>query len=850
MRLLALAICAGIAAGCGSAASQDASRRSTADAASTNDASSSRPPEAASPTHPQAAAPPDRVISANTTSILAPTAEQIARWTPAPFEPLQLLGIREWEKTSFTARLAATPDGKHFITVGSRVLLWSMGGEQQPEHVFLDLAGDDQDRRLLSLAVSPDGKWFAVGDSEGTVRIWSLVDRKELAAKQLRSTGIQWLAISPDAKVFAAISYDSEVATYSVPALEQQKKFEVNTRGVERIEYAAPKRLAAAGETTSLWDTSTGAVVQQLSPGRYNFALARSPDGSRFLFGGDDSLHLWNASDLKPQAEIAHGVSGSEFVAFSPDGKFLATTNGRSVTLWNLAERRAVQVMDSFGWPIAGVCWLPQTNLLAVASDIGCTRIWGTPSAGAAVDLKPLHGPLAMPDAASKKPASPSQLESLIDLRTFPRLPGSEPSVVGQPDFHAVVPTTPDEAKIFYAYFLEKEGWTAITEPSANPATTTFDKSGFRISLSTYDAGDGKTNVMLRLAGNYDVRWAPKFDGAPIETVYEHESSVSYRTKAELVQIETTLLRKLHAAGWTGYSRLKSSHSEQPDSRDFECIQNGATLRVSIGKFPADPASYTIQYSLQDNSSWAPVPPDAGFVEFDGSTEPALVAVTKLTLDEARQFYDHELTSHGWLTRELGRAMKENYGWLSYVRNQSDLTIGLTKLPDGRTLVRVGDVGGSLWELSQKDEKPAAADAVGLEAADFPVLNASKTAKFDPINKSIEVQIEGATLAAAAEQYAKTLEPLGWTPEKGGIRSEDYTFLTFKKDDKEIDLRARPKDGAAVINFQGDGLLWTKELPGGKQIASYETWLRQNKRPPGLEGLDEYESEMRAISGP
>jgi hypothetical protein len=43
-------------------------------------------------------------------------------------------------------------------------------------------------------------------------------------------------------------------------------------------------------------------------------------------------------------------------------------------------------------------------------------------------------------------------------------------------------------------------------------------------------------------------------------------------------------------------------------------------------------------------------------------------------------------------------------------------------------------------------------------------------------------------------------------------------------------------------------LVWNKELPTGKQIVSYETWLRQNKLPAGLEMLDRYETEMRAIN--
>jgi WD40 repeat protein len=651
-----------------------------------------------------------------------PTKEQIERWTPAPFERAQLLAIREWEKTSFTARLAAVPDGEHFLVAGSRVLLWSVT-KDEPEHVFLDVTPADNDRVVLSMAMSPDGKWFAAGDSTGTVRIWGLEDRQQIVERKLGPTGIVWLAISPDSQAIATISYTSDVAIWNPATLESRKKFKVDTTGLKRIEFAAPGSLAAAGESTSLWNTSTGEKIQELSAGRYSFALGRSPDAGRFIFGGKESLRIWDIAQSRLESEITKGVSGSELLAFSPDGKFLATTNGRSVELWNLAERRAVQFIDSFGWPIVDVSWLPKTDLLVVASDIGCTRIWGTVSQGKSLGLKPLHAPVPMPKAESDAPATPAQRDQVIDLRTLPRLPDSEPMIVSQGSFHCTAPVSAAEAFSFYGYFLQKDGWARANTPSANPAAMGFQKNGFTVSVHCYDAGGGKTNVMVQSGGNYDLRRVPKLDASPIEIVYESANTVMYRTKADLVRIETALLRKLHAAGWTAYSMLKSSHSEQPDQRDMNFLQNGTTLRVSIGKSPDDAAAFNIQYSLFADNTSVPVPPDSGFVEFDGSTDPTLVAMTKLTLDQTRAFYDKELTADGWLIRERGRSLKEDHCWLSYLRGQSDVTIGLTRLPDDRTLVRVGDTAGSLWDLSQKKEEPADTNNTDLlEAVDFPVL--------------------------------------------------------------------------------------------------------------------------------
>jgi WD40 repeat protein len=821
-----------------SQATASSAASTTANADSPAGESSTR---AASTTAAASVPPPEPAVAA----IPAPTAEQIAAWTPAAFEPLELLAVREWEKTSFTAQIAALPDGKHFLVAGSRVLLWSLDGDE-PEHVFLELSAEDGDREILSLAVAPDGKWFAAGDSNGVLRSWSLEDRREIVTRDLESNGVTALAISPDGQEIATTAYDGVVSLWNADGVAPLRTFKVNTSGVERIAYVAPQMLAAAGETTTLWNTATGEADQELSPGRYSFALARSADGSRFLFGGDESLTVWDVAARKPAVEIDHGVSGSELVAFSPDGKFLATSNGRGFRLWNIAERRVVQAIEGYGYAVVGLAWLPQSNLLAVASEIGSTRVWGTAAAGAAAGLAPLHKPLALPAADSPEPPTPDVMQQVIDLRLLPAMPGSVPSIVGPRDYSAEVAATAEEAKVFYHYFLTQAGWTGTPAPPPNPAIE-YRKGDFRLDASFYDAGEGKLYVSLHHDGSYDMRRAPKFDAAATESSYEGPGTVMYRTKANLLDIEIWLLRNMQAAGWTPYSRLHTSSSETPDARDMTFVRNGQTLRISAGKFPVDPESYTIQYSLFPDDGFAPVPRDAGFVEFDGSTEPCLLALTAMTLGEAQAFYGKELTAQGWLVREQGVSDDGKQAWVAALRGQCDVSVGMTKLPDGRTLVRVGDTGGSLWEASQAEPEPAET-APGLEAADFPALNASQTAAYDALGKSIEVKIEGSTLAAAAAAYIEALAALGWTEEEGGIRDEEYTLIDFTKDEQEITLRARRQDSAAVVNFEGDGLRWTKELPGGKPVISYETWLRLGKRPPGLEGLEEYEAEMRAIS--
>ena len=177
----------------------------------------------------------------------------------------------------------------------------------------------------------------------------------------------------------------------------------------------------------------------------------------------------------------------------------------------------------------------------------------------------------------------------------------------------------------------------------------------------------------------------------------------------------------MHEAGWTAYARLHASHSENDYSRDLEFLRDGLSLRISIGKSPADLESNTIQYSGLLMSTSIPVPGDSGFVEFDGATEPYLVATTSMKLTEARELYDRELTAQGWLVREFGRSLKEDHNWLSYVRGQEDLTINLQTMESGRTLIRVGDdLENSSWQLEKPKSEEAADSSAGPRSAESP----------------------------------------------------------------------------------------------------------------------------------
>ncbi len=771
------------------------------------------------------------------------TAEQEAAWRDVDFAPLQLVGLTEIGKVGGVFCTAAARDGQALVLAGTRLSLWSPGSNADGQ-VLIEKAHESKDAVFTSIEMAPDGKWFAVGDSEGGLRVWQLADRKEVVAKTIDKNDIVDISISPNGAMIATISFDSTVSIWSADQLTAKNKFKVSTNGIKRIEFLSDSSIVALGEKALVCNVETGKQEKALEGDRYQFTVGRSTDGKSMFLGSEKSLRQLLPADAKLESMLQSEFASTELLAPSPDDKHLATGNGNTIRIWDLTGRRIVQAIDAIGAGIVGMHWLSGSNLLVVISDDGTLRLWGNVQSAAAAKLKPLHEPLPKLSGDSKVSAFPRQLMETVDFRTLPTIPGSEIVIQNQWSLNCNAPLKGEEAKLFYRYILGRRGWLESSEPSNNPNGLSFAKDGFMLTAGFYDSGDGKTNVSLDFAGNYDLRWAPKLSSES-EPIFESENVVMYSSKAGLIPIEVELLKAFYAAGWKPYARLFASQNETEDRRDLKFLNDGIELLVSIGPTANAPDRHTIQYSRFLTQNSLPIPADCSFVEFDGSTRPALVATSSMDLSAVQAFYDDQMVKQGWIVRKTVQPTKEEFRFLGYVQHQKSVLIALRKLENGKTQILVGEqLENSSWQLAHLKPQPKKVEG-GLEAVDFPILNEDGKAKYDPREKAIEFVVKSTTLAALAEKYSEAMAKLGWPAEKGGVRSEEYTFFNFEKGKQEIAFRARSKDGDAEVNIQGDGLLWTKPLPGGIQKVSYAAWLRFHKLPATLELLDRYQSEMK-----
>lgn len=780
----------------------------------------------------------------------APTAEQISKWAIPTFSPLRLIACQDGFGDGFVHSAAISPDGKRFVLGGVKLTVWNMVDSAPSVDLLAEIKGTEIERPIRAVAISPDGNWLAAGDQKGFLRIWNFADLKENVKVRAHDARLLQLAFSPNSQTLATTSYSGEVRFWQVSDGKKLGSGKVSDHELARMAFLSETQLVGVGRETSIWNVEQNSNEKVLTTAYITApALGLSADRKQIAFGDQDAkVQFWDLATSSLTERPLLGAA-AHLIDISHDGKLIATASRDStIRIWDAATGQPVQVIDADGGRTTGLQWIPNSHALFISSEIGRVRIWGTDEQATSLGLTALLQPVPQSNPVSpRKPFSSAQLQRVIDIRSFPKLPGAVPQWGDVGILGYSVSASTEEAEQFYRFALGNAGWKEM--PQANNATPglAFQKDGCQLSVMfTPGTGDDKQlQVNLQLLGNFDVRQVPSFKPAPSQSTYSSFSSVMYRTKAELLELEVGLLKLLHTAGWTPYSRLAASSQEDPEGRMMSFIQEGSKLTVFIAR-PADAQDeFSVQVSTQITNKSLPVPPDAGWIEFDNSTDLQLVANTKMDLKQTAEFYDKEMAADEWVARESGRGFKDEFGFLPYIRGQQDVLIRLVGQSDGSTRIIVGEAERSSWQL-QKSNQAEGAEKAGLEAADVP-LPKSAAVKYEVDQKQVLFEISDVTPPDLAEQFASSLGPLGWKREKGGVVSDDYVLATFNKSKAEVQLRIRMNGKKTSAMVSGDGLLWAKPLPAGPVRISYGTWLRREKKKATLDRLEEYTAEMKMI---
>lgn len=283
--------------------------------------------------------------------------------------------------------VAFSPDGRLLATVSADRAL-RMWDPASGRLIGIPLAGHTNS--ATTVAFSPDGTRLATGGADRTVRLWDPLARRPVS---------DLLGRHGDGALFVAFCPDGDLLTAGSDGSVQRWEVRDRTAIGDPLPAGLPVAISPDGSMLAvgtgtrasgaiqLWDLATGRSEANLSGtgSEHLYALAFSPDGRRLASAEDDVVRLWDPVARQPVGEALAGHDGIVYsIAFSPDGSVLASAGGDgTIRLWDSTTGKPIgDPIDAMTYWVRAVVFSPDGTKLASAGADGTVRLWDPATRG------------------------------------------------------------------------------------------------------------------------------------------------------------------------------------------------------------------------------------------------------------------------------------------------------------------------------------------------------------------------------------------------------------------------------------------------------------------------------------
>jgi len=232
---------------------------------------------------------------------------------------------------------------------------------------------------LNSAEFSPDGKQVLAGCSDGSIRIWNVKSRTEVAQWQGHSRGVQTAVFSPDGKQILTCGSDQSARVWESDTKKEVRRLIGLPNPVTAAVFSPDGRrlLTSAGSSAQVWESKTGQKLAELSghEGGVFFAVY-SHNGRQILTGsGDGTARLWEANRGTQLRRLDVGVWVTQG-AFSLDDQRVVISDREGAAIWRLAKERVERVLKGHKDYLTSVAVSPKGRLVVTGSQDEAGRLW------------------------------------------------------------------------------------------------------------------------------------------------------------------------------------------------------------------------------------------------------------------------------------------------------------------------------------------------------------------------------------------------------------------------------------------------------------------------------------------
>ena len=294
--------------------------------------------------------------------------------------------------------LAFTPDGKLLVSGssggGAALGIWDVASGK----LLRTVQGATQ-----SVALSADGRWLAA-NPKGNLEIWDTKTWMRATPSPPAGVNVWWLGFASSQLPLADLSA-AGVRWWQIGAGAEARSL----WGATFPAALSPdgKTLATAAlrqpplsiydrPNVGVWDVATGRLLQTFTAHEVGVSIvAFSPDGKWLATAGQESrldprnvgaslaamqhsIKIWDTATWQLRASLPFvGMGGGGLGKFSPDGRVLAVTMPNGVALYDVPQGRAIKTLSGGGR--GAVRFSPDGQWLAQSGGAGIA-LWNLAS--------------------------------------------------------------------------------------------------------------------------------------------------------------------------------------------------------------------------------------------------------------------------------------------------------------------------------------------------------------------------------------------------------------------------------------------------------------------------------------